>query len=72
MRREFVYGDWDDLRFEENMLRLTLRDSPSLARTAAARIKEASGSLGARRNSMAKAGGRPDAHGRRSKRCVGL
>jgi len=41
MRREFVYGDWDDLRFDWDMLRSALKDSPSLAKTAPTRIKEA-------------------------------
>ena len=41
MRREYVYGDWDDLRIEWNMLRGAIKESPSLAKTAPARIKEA-------------------------------
>ena len=41
MRREYVYGDWNDLRFEWDMVRSALKDSPSLAKTAPAQIKSA-------------------------------
>jgi len=41
MRREYVYGDWNDLTYESSMLNLTLKDSPSLAKTAPAQIKRA-------------------------------
>ena len=39
MRREYVYGDWNDLRFEWNVLRRALKTSPSLPKTAPAQIK---------------------------------
>jgi len=41
MRREHVYGDWDDLRFEWDVLCGALKESPSLAKTAPAQIKRA-------------------------------
>ena len=41
MRREYVYGDWDDLRGEWDMLREAIKESPSLAKTAPAQIKRA-------------------------------
>jgi len=41
MRREYVYGDWNDLQFEWDMLRSALKDSPSLVKTAQAQIKRA-------------------------------
>ncbi len=41
MRREYVYGDWNDLTFEWGMLDGALKESPSLVKTAQARIKEA-------------------------------
>lgn len=41
MRPYQVYGDWDDLRFEWDMLRSGLKDSPSLANRATADIKRA-------------------------------
>lgn len=41
MRAERVYGDWDDLKGEWNLLRCALEDSPSLARTVRAQIKRA-------------------------------
>lgn len=37
MRREYVYGDWDDLRGEWDMLLEAIKDSPSLAKTAPAK-----------------------------------
>ncbi len=43
MRREHVYGDWNDLRFEWDLLRSALQDSPSLAKTAPAQITRAYG-----------------------------
>lgn len=41
MRGEYVYGDWHDLTGEWDMLREAIEDSPSLAKTAAARVKRA-------------------------------
>jgi hypothetical protein len=41
MRPYYVYGDWNDLHFESDMLHGALKDSPSLAKTAAAEIKHA-------------------------------
>lgn len=41
MRREYVYGDWNDLRFEWDVLCGALKESPSLAKTALAEIKSA-------------------------------
>ena len=41
MRPYHVYGDWNDLRFEWDRLRSALKDSPSLARRAAADIRSA-------------------------------
>lgn len=41
LRPYYVYGDWNDLHFESDMLHSALEDSPSLARTAAAQIKDA-------------------------------
>jgi hypothetical protein len=41
MRPYRVYGDWNDLRFEWDMLRAALKDSPSLANRAAVNIKRA-------------------------------
>ena len=43
MRREYVYGDWNDLRFEWDVLCGALKESPSLAKTAPAQIKKAYG-----------------------------
>lgn len=39
MRPYCVYGDWDDLRGEQDVLLSALEDSPSLAHGAQARIK---------------------------------
>jgi hypothetical protein len=41
MRPYHVYGDCNDLRFEWDMLRSALKDSPSLAKRAAADIRSA-------------------------------
>lgn len=41
MRPYYVYGDWNDLHFESDMLHSALKDSPSLAKTAPAEIKDA-------------------------------
>jgi hypothetical protein len=41
MRREYVYGDWNDLTSEWDMLLEAIEDSPSLAKTAPAQIKRA-------------------------------
>jgi len=41
MRREYVYGDWNDLTGEWDILLEAIKDSPSLAKTAQAQIKRA-------------------------------
>jgi Domain of unknown function DUF29 len=41
MRPYYVHGDWNDLYFEWDMLRSALKDSPSLAKRAAADIRSA-------------------------------
>jgi hypothetical protein len=41
MRREYVYGDWNDLMYESSMLDFAIRHRPSLAKTAPAQIKGA-------------------------------
>ena len=41
MRREYIYGDWDDLRLEWGILCDAIKESPSLTKTAATQIKRA-------------------------------
>ncbi len=41
MRSYYVYGDWNDLQFEWEMLLEAIKDSPSLAKRAAADIRRA-------------------------------
>jgi hypothetical protein len=41
MRPYHVYGDWDDLRFEWDVLLEAIKDSPSLAKRAAVDVRRA-------------------------------